>query len=136
MSDRDHAGLLILGPNACDEYLATTPVGRLAFVHDGEVQIFPVNYRWHRGTVVFRTATGAKLDAAAMLRSVAFEIDGWDANTATGWSVLVTGVAEEVESEDEVSELAGLDLRPWAGPRGRDRWMRIRPESITGRSIV
>ena len=133
---RDHAGLVVLGPNTCDELLDETTIGRIAFVHDGGVDVFPVNYRWHRSSVVFRTAEGAKLDAATLRPAVAFEIDGWDSDKKTGWSVVVHGTAEEVEDDEERAELEGLDLRPWAGPKGRDRWVRVRPTSITGRKIV
>lgn len=136
MGTRDHAGLLIMGSDTCHELLLTTPIGRVAFVKDGEVNVLPVNYRWHKESVVFRSAVGAKLDVASMHQRVAFEIDGWDADAATGWSVLVSGVAEEVESEDELSELNRLGLRPWAGPKNRNRWVRIVPETISGRTIV
>jgi nitroimidazol reductase NimA-like FMN-containing flavoprotein (pyridoxamine 5'-phosphate oxidase superfamily) len=132
----DHAGLEVLGRDECDQLLRSTAVGRLAFVADGDVSILPVNYRMHGGTIVFRTTTGAKLDAAGRHAAVAFEIDGWDQTTQTGWSVLVKGIAVEVLDDETESELSDLGLRPWAPTAERRRWIRIRPDEITGRKIT
>jgi nitroimidazol reductase NimA-like FMN-containing flavoprotein (pyridoxamine 5'-phosphate oxidase superfamily) len=135
-SPTDHAGLGVLDRRACDELLATTPVGRVAFVSDGDIVILPVNYRFHDGAVVFRTTAGAKLEAAARHSSVSFEIDGWDSQTQTGWSVLVKGVAVEILDDETAGDLFGLGLRPWSDAVERRRWVRIRPDEVTGRKIV
>lgn len=127
----DHAGLEVLDYEECVERLTHAQVGRLAFQADGEVQIFPVNYRWHDGAVVFRTAPGTKLDAAFFKKVAAFEIDGWDSVFQTGWSVVVKGL---VKSIDATAEMEELGLQPWAGP-GRDDWVRLRPDEVTGRKI-
>ena len=132
MPPTDHAGLEVLTYDECVERLQHSQVGRLAFLADGEVQIFPVNYRWHEGAVVFRTAPGTKLDAAFFKKVAAFEIDGWDSVFETGWSVVVKGLVKAV---DPTPDMESLDLRPWAGP-GRDDWVRIRPDEVTGRRIV
>lgn len=132
----DHAGLEVLTRDECDRLLATTVVGRIAFVADGEPVVFPVTYRLHRGSIVFRTTVGAKLEAAGRDAPVAFEIDGWDESAHRGWSVLVKGVASEVEDGEEATELFALGLRPWAEATERRRWVKIRPEEISGRRIV
>ena len=112
------------------------PRARRASVVRDLVAILPVNYRFHEGMIVFRTATGSKLEAAARRAPVAFEIDGWDAATQTGWSVLVKGTAVEALSDDEADWLLGLDLRPWSATVDRRWWVRIRPDEITGRKIT
>ena len=132
----DHVGLEVLSSAQCDELLADNTIGRLAFVSDGGVVIFPVNYRYTNHTIVFRTADGTKLDVAANHQPVAFEIDGYDLESKTGWSVLVKGIARYVMEETEEAELADLDLRPWAPLTRVRRWVRISPEEITGRKIV
>ena len=132
----DHAGMEVMTRAECDHMLATTPVGRVAFRSDGEIQVLPVNYAWFEGTIVFRTAAGAKLEAAARLEPFAFEIDGWDAATHTGWSVLVKGTSMEVLDDDALSALALTHLRPWSGAVDKRRWVRIRPDEITGRKIA
>jgi nitroimidazol reductase NimA-like FMN-containing flavoprotein (pyridoxamine 5'-phosphate oxidase superfamily) len=133
---RDHAGLEVMSRAECDARLHETPLGRVAFVADGDVVVFPVNFRYHEGTVVFRTSEGAKLEAAAGRYPVAFEIDGWDAETEDGWSVLVKGVAQIVEDDDRMAELFDLGLRPWADALDRRRWVQIRPDEITGRKTT
>lgn len=132
MPPTDHAGLEVLSYDDCVERLEHAQVGRLAFLADGDVQIFPVNYRWHDGAVVFRTAPGTKLDAGFFHKITAFEIDGWDSVFETGWSVVAKGIAKAV---DPTPEMEALGLRPWAGP-GRDDWVRIRPDEVTGRKIT
>ena len=132
----DHAGLEVMSRDACDEKLRGTSVGRVGFVADGDVVILPVNYRWHGGAIVFRTSAGSKLEAAGRRAAVAFEIDGWDDPSQTGWSVLVKGTAVEILSDDEADSLFGLGLRPWAEAVERRQWVRIRPDEITGRKIT
>lgn len=134
-SPTDHAGQEVMSAEECNDKLASTPVGRVAFISEGDVTVLPVNYRFHEGMIVFRTASGSKLEAAARHAAVAFEIDGWDANTQTGWSVLVKGTAVEALSDQEAHWLLGLDLRPWSDAVERRWWVRIRPDEITGRKI-
>jgi nitroimidazol reductase NimA-like FMN-containing flavoprotein (pyridoxamine 5'-phosphate oxidase superfamily) len=125
----------VLTRSECDELLSTTSVGRVAFVSDGDLVILPVNFRLFEGTIVFRSSAGSKLEAAARWARVAFEVDGWDEESRTGWSVVVKGIAVEVMSESEAGRLAELDLRPWADAVDRRSWVRIRPDEITGRKI-
>ncbi|MFO7549510.1 MAG: pyridoxamine 5'-phosphate oxidase family protein [Acidimicrobiia bacterium] len=131
----DHGGIQVLTAAECDELLASTPVGRIAFVAAGEPVVLPVTYRYHAGSIVFRTARGEKLEAAGRRAPVAFEIDGWDAEGHTGWSVLVKGVAEEVLRPEELDELQSLGLRPWSDAVGRRLWIRVRADEVTGRRI-
>lgn len=105
-------------------------VGRLAVIVDDHVDIFPVNHVVDRGSIVFRTAEGAKL-RAAMRRPVAFEVDGYDLETASAWSVVMKGPAHEVRELDEVLEALTLPVFPWhSGPK--PHYVRIDPASVTG----
>lgn len=131
----DHVGLEVLAPSECDELLGSNEIGRVAFVQDGDVNILPVTYRFHRGTIVFRTADGSKLSAAGDHRPVAFEIDGLDASDKSGWSVLVKGIARDVDDKRERALLDTLGLKPWAPWQRIRRWVRISPDEITGRRI-
>jgi uncharacterized protein len=65
---------------------------------------------------------------------VAFEVDGTDAATRTGWSVVVRGEAVEVTDPAELARLRGLPLYPWA-PGAKSRYVRILPALVTGRRI-
>ncbi|HUH08612.1 MAG TPA: pyridoxamine 5'-phosphate oxidase family protein [Egibacteraceae bacterium] len=122
-----------LSVDECLQLLATRSVGRIAFAHDGDPQIFPVNYQLHEGAIVFRTDYGGLLDAIH-LSIAAFEVDAIDPEYRTGWSVVVHGRAEEVWKPAELVPLRTLNLRPWA-PGARDHYVRIFPRSITGRRI-
>ena len=61
-------------------------------------------YALLEGYVVFRTAPGEKLIAAALNREVVFEIDSYDVETHTGWSVNIVGTAEEIEDQTAMCE--------------------------------
>ena len=129
----DHAGLEALPFDACLRLLASVPLGRVGFYADGEIVILPVNHAMEGQNVVFRTARGSKLTAAEEQELVAFEADGYDLQTRSGWSVLVTGRAVVVYEEAEIQRLDALGLHPWATAVERPFWIRIRPTSVTGR---
>ena len=120
----------------CKSLLLRTPVGRIGFSFAGEQCILPVNYRFVDDTIVFRTSTGRKLHAIASDQKVAFEVDRWDRETRTGWSVLVVGEAEEIEDHAGFEDAENLGLRPWADDPTQNRWVRIVPIKITGRRIT
>ncbi|MBW3621366.1 MAG: pyridoxamine 5'-phosphate oxidase family protein [Actinobacteria bacterium] len=103
---------------------------------DRSPTILPVNHRLDGWRIVFRTTLGSKLTLATMGRPFAFEVDGYDAATRTGWSVLARGTAEAVWSRDAGARLEELDLQPWADVVDRDRWIAVHPDEITGRRIV
>ena len=131
----DHAGLEILPFDRCLQLLATVRVGRVSFFADGEIVVLPVNHVMDGQDPVFRTARGSKLSAAEGQNVVAFEADGYDGQTRTGWSVLVNGRAHAIYEEPEIQRLSRLGLRPWVGARDRPFWIRIRPASVSGRRI-
>jgi nitroimidazol reductase NimA-like FMN-containing flavoprotein (pyridoxamine 5'-phosphate oxidase superfamily) len=97
--------------------------------------ILPVNYAYIDGDVVFRTGEGTKLRASKLGTVVAFEIDEYDAETRSGWSVLAVGRANEITDPDELAAVRGLDLAPWANGE-RTRYVRLRPEMLSGRRIA
>ena len=131
----DRGGLEILHLGDCFLLLGSVPLGRLGFVAGGEVVILPVNFVVDGQDVVFRTAEGSKLSAIEVGHYVGFEADSYDAASGTGWSVVVNGLAEIVESDKEAERLDGLGLSSWGGAATGRVWVRIRPTSITGRRI-
>ena len=126
-------GLDVLSADECRELLQTKRVGRVA-VYSDRPAILPVVYALLDGDVVFRTAPGEKLIAAALQRTVAFEIDEYSETARTGWSVDVVGTAEEIVHPDDLERAEALGLEPWAG-EVRDRYVRIRVEELSGRRI-
>ena len=118
----------------CLVLLGAKNLGRLAFMRDRLPEVLPVNYLLHEGAVIFRSDYGGKVDELVGAQ-VAFEIDEVDPRHRSGWSVVVTGRAEEIWQPDELIKIRHLPLRPWA-PGEREHWMRIWPGSLTGRRIV
>lgn len=128
----DRLGITTLESNTCWELLRSSDVGRLAISICNHPDIFPVNFIVDHGTVVFRTAEGTKLAAAVLGASVAFEVDGYDADAGEAWSVVIKGRAEEIERMQEVFDALDLPLFPWhAGPK--HRFVRIVPDDVSGR---
>lgn len=117
----------------CYELLRTTTVGRVGFVTDGRVEIFPVNYDVSKPDVFVRTSSDGILRRLADDRpQVAFEIDYHDDLAGTGWSVLMHGQLSPVSDED-ASAMPGR-ISAWAGSE-RVVPLRFRIESISGRRV-
>ena len=131
----DRAGLEILHLGDCFGLLGSIPLGRIGFLAGGEVVILPVNFLVDGQDVVFRTGAGSKLSSVEVGHYVGFEVDSYDVAAGTGWSVVVNGLAEIVESDEESARLDGLGLSSWAGSEAGRVWVRIRPVTITGRRI-
>lgn len=111
--------------------LRVAVVGRLAVIVDGAPDIFPVNHQVDQGSVVFRTAIGTKL-AGALGQRVAFEVDGYDPENASAWSVVLKGTAQEVKGLYDMLEAFELQLFPWhTAPK--PFFIRIEPDSLSGR---
>ncbi len=137
MSDRT---IKELDEAECVRLIAQGGIGRIAYQSRFGPAVLPVNYQWHDGSVVFRTAEHSALDED--LRTgitggdykVAFEIDDFNVADRQGWSVLIQGPAHHVsESEREAALEAGVE--PW--PAGdRELFVRIIPSRVTGRQIT
>ena len=132
---RDHRGLRVLTLEECVQRLRSTPVGRVAFVHDGEPVVLPVTYAVDGLDVVFRSTWGSKLEHAQHAGTIAFEIDDVDVGHRTGWSVVVNGVADVVYEPAEAIRLDALDVPVWARTAEPTFWVRVRAEQVSGRAI-
>ena len=131
----DSAGLEVLSPHDCLALARTMPIGRIVFTDQALPAVQPVNFLLEDGCVIIRTGEGTKLATALHDTIVAFEIDDYDARTESGWSVTVVGRAEPVIDAADSARLARLPLRTWT-PGLRDRFVRVRPEYISGRRIL
>jgi nitroimidazol reductase NimA-like FMN-containing flavoprotein (pyridoxamine 5'-phosphate oxidase superfamily) len=120
--------------DVCWRLLARSSFGRVVFCQDGEPGALPVNSAVSDETIVFRTSVDTTLFELSHGSRVAFEADHTDHIAESGWSVLVRGTLHEVTDAAEIETLASLPVHPWA-PGNRDRWMRIVPDSVTGRTI-
>jgi nucleotide-binding universal stress UspA family protein len=60
--------------------------GRVAFDLDGEIAVLPMNHTMIGMDVCFRALGDSKIQVAVDQQRVAFEADGYDAGSRTGWS--------------------------------------------------
>jgi uncharacterized protein len=127
-------GLELLTEEECLDRLAPGGVGRVGVTIGGLPVILPVNYAFVDGEVLFRTGEGTKLSAATQRAVVAFEVDAYDADSASGWSVLIIGRSSVVTDPIELARLDGYEITTWADGT-RNNYVRLRPELISGRRI-
>jgi nitroimidazol reductase NimA-like FMN-containing flavoprotein (pyridoxamine 5'-phosphate oxidase superfamily) len=119
----------------CEELLGTADLGRLGVLVDGKPEVFPVCHVYVDGAIAFPTSDSTKMHAALEWPYVGFEVDGIEDDGMTGWSVMVTGRAEEIEDRAEQERLAALRAVPWRTSPSL-RWIRIVPAEISGRRIL
>jgi len=124
----------------CLRLISPGGIGRIAFNGRYGLTVFPVNYKVHDGSIVFRTAqdspTGEDLTTgiAHAEYQVAFEIDQINPETREGWSVLIHGPAHHMSTDAERAAVEASGVTPW--PRGlREHAIRITPTSMTGRRL-
>jgi uncharacterized protein len=121
----------VLSEEASWNLLSSVTLGRLVTCVEGYPEIFPVNFVVQRRTVLFRTAEFAsKLFTVVMNAQVAFEAD--DHNVAEGWSVIVKGTAQVLNTSGEIAEAQRAQLLPWTAGE-KPRYVRVFPSEITGR---
>jgi uncharacterized protein len=130
--------MIDLSTEECRELLASNTFGRVAVSMGERAPVLrPVNYLFEESSqsVVFRTEVGSGFQALLHSAEATFEIDGVEEHARTGWSVIMSGVAEEVTNANDISRLEGLDLDSWA-PGSKTHWMRIQALNVSGRRIV
>jgi uncharacterized protein len=127
------SGIEELSREECERLLASQNLGRVAIVIDGNPQIFPVNYAYQDGIVVFRSSLGVKVERSPM-SSIAFETDMVDTAYGTAWSVMVEGTAQDItKTIDPTSErLRQVVLEP-AAPGDRRYWIGVYVDKMSGR---
>jgi nitroimidazol reductase NimA-like FMN-containing flavoprotein (pyridoxamine 5'-phosphate oxidase superfamily) len=128
--------LIVLDPAECTQLLLQQKVGRVAVTIGGQPHVVPVTYAADEdGTVVFRTGPDTVLTKVD-LELVAFEIDGVDDRTKTGWSVCVHGFGREItEDDDQTARHLRQRLGPSWAPGPRSRWFAVSPREFTGRRL-
>lgn len=115
--------------------LAEHHFGRVAVNAPGGPLVFPVNYVFDTGTVVWRSDAGTKLTAAEHRNGASFQLDHVDVDRRVGWSVLVRGRLEEVADAAELARVDALGIDPFAAGHGKAHVIRLLPRAITGRRV-
>ncbi|MDN4611637.1 pyridoxamine 5'-phosphate oxidase family protein [Arthrobacter burdickii] len=124
----------ILAAHECWTLLREAPFGRLALCVQGNPEIFPINFVVDHGSIVFRTSEGTK-SRFSERAAVAFEADGLLDGDTLMWSVVVKGHAATISQTPELLATVQLPLHPWEMGR-KDRFMRLVPETISGRAFT
>lgn len=134
LMDVDHNGLEVLAPHECRELLGSATIGRLALSVRALPVVLPVNFALVSDAVLVLTGGGAVFEAACDHAVVAFETDGINAASQTGWSVLVQGEARVLRGPVEIAEARRVGLSSWGNP-GAERYVKIGLELMTGRRL-
>ena len=135
MATDERSGMEILDDSQCWEYLESHELGRLAVSVGAHPDIFPLNYIVHERRLLFRTAEGSKLVSIAVNEAVAFEVDGYEADTNMVWSVVLQGHSRIVDNDDEVTFLESLPLAPW-NLAEKNNFVEISVSFMSGRRFV
>jgi uncharacterized protein len=113
---------------------ASVPIGRVVYTDQALPAVIPMNFVLDGDEVVIRTGSDSTLAAAIRNAVVAFQVDDFDSDTTTGWSVTITGQARLVHGGEEATRLARLPLRPWL-PTKSGQFIRIPARHVTGHRL-
>lgn len=122
-----------LPPATALRLLGSVPIGRIVFTMHALPAIRPVNHVLVDGDVLLRCHPGAAL-LGAIGQVVAFEADQIDPESHTGWSVIITGKAEEITDPEDAARYEQL-LRPRVD-MDMVHLVRIHTELITGFELI
>jgi hypothetical protein len=119
----------------CLRLLASSLVGRLGFTERALPSILPVFFTLRAGDVIMSCLPGSKVKSASRGDIVAFEADGFDAETREGWCVNVLGPSRLITEADQVAALGQLDFAPWTDNQDR-QYIALRIEALSGRRVT
>lgn len=124
-----------LSVEECDRLLRSGVVGRIAVNTPSGPHIVPVNYSVVDDMVVFRTTPYSVLGTYGMKAPMAFEVDHFDYEYWTGWSVLARGRGEPIAEADEIQRInQAWAPHPWASGQ-RNLYFALRWTELTGRRL-
>jgi nitroimidazol reductase NimA-like FMN-containing flavoprotein (pyridoxamine 5'-phosphate oxidase superfamily) len=131
------AGLARLTREECMDLLARASFGRVGVSVDALPAILPVTIALMDGDVVFRTVPGTKFAYAARNAVLAVEVDDYDPDRTEGWSVLVRGVATQLDDADadEVARARTLLARSWIPDDVGEHFVKVSCDLVTGRRL-
>ncbi len=112
---------------------ALRTVGRLALLVDGQVLILPVGFGVADHKIIIRTHEGTIAARARSGEPMTFEVDSGHPCEGCGWSVVVRGRPHVVTDPTLASRMR---QQPPFGWGSKHVWVRIDPESVTGRRVM
>ena len=137
MGGTDHGvmtSLALLPVHECERLLRATVFGRVGIATPERMEVIPVNYAVMGDAVLIRTTPGSLLDRYADGATLLLEVDQVDHERWHGWSVVVRGRGERIrEQQLSSAETRAPGPPPWTS--GRDIWIRLHWDEITGRKL-
>lgn len=133
--DMANYGLAELSRSECIERLRHAALGRLGVTVDAVPTVLPVWITVIDDRVVFRTVPGTKLEAASTGAVVALEVDDFDAASREGWSVLVRGLATQVDDPAIVGQARATLIDTWIPDASAEHFVSITLDVVTGRRV-
>lgn len=123
-----------LSTDECWALIAGQTTGRIGFLHEGQVTIWPLNCIVYDRGVYFRTAEDGVI-ARSGLERAAFQLDHIESVARSGWTILVNGRVERVTDPGLLTTLWGRPTdEPWA-PGQRNVFFGITGDRISGRRV-
>jgi uncharacterized protein len=130
----DPNGLEMLSEKDCLQLLRSAAIGRLALSVRALPVVLPVTFVLLPDAILVCTGAETRFDQACDQAVVAFEVDGFDPATQTGWSVLVQGTATVLTAPAELHEATRVGLTPWGNPHA-DSFVKVGLDLVTGRRL-
>lgn len=119
----------------CEELLCAGLVGRVAVCTPLGPHIVPVNYAVVDDAAVIRTSPYSVLGSHARGSILALEVDQFDYDRQSGWSVVARGRADAVTGAADLSRIREVwEPRAWASGE-RNLYLRIRWSELSGRRL-
>lgn len=128
-------GLTRLTRDECMALLCSTSFARVGVSVDALPAILPVTITVADERVLFRTIPGTKLAYASAGAILAVEADAFDSVAGDGWSVLVRGVATELQDAAEIARARTLLGESWIGPAAAEHYVGVSCDLVTGRRL-
>lgn len=124
----------ILARPECLALLGSQSLGRVGASIDALPVILPVHFALVGQTVLFRTSPGTRFDAATLGAVVAFQADEYEPEMVSGWSVLVQGVATEVDDPEQLRRAERVPVT-WWDDDATSRLVQIEATQVSGRQF-
>jgi nitroimidazol reductase NimA-like FMN-containing flavoprotein (pyridoxamine 5'-phosphate oxidase superfamily) len=126
--------LVPLPAHECERLLRAAVFGRVVLPTPGRTEVFPINYAVMGDAVLVRTTPGSLLDRHADGAALVLEVDEIDHERWQGWSVVARGTGQRLEERQlTIGERCSPGPPPWVS--GRDVWIRLRWDEISGRKV-
>ncbi|MDN5894366.1 MAG: pyridoxamine 5'-phosphate oxidase family protein [Nocardioides sp.] len=119
----------------CETLLRSRVVGRLAVSTPSGPHIIPINYSVVDDAIIIRTSPYSVLGTYGRESTLAFEVDQFDHEHHSGWSVVARGPARFVTDPDELDHIRALSRpHPWAAGT-REMHLRLTWDELSGRRL-